>query len=84
MDSANPTMQQLIENFAADLRKNFGEMHRQLINLDNCLHVIEQAHIHSHTAITSVQVRLDREAAIDDLAAETKCVMIAADKSYLK
>ena len=84
MDSTTSTMQQLIQNLVVDLCKNFEQMHRQLINLDNCLHVIEQAHIHSHTAITSVQVRLDREAAIDDLAAETKCVMIAADKSYLK
>ena len=84
MDSATPTMQQLIENLAVDLHKNFREMHRQLVNLDNRLHAIEQARIQGNTAITSVQSRLDREAANDDLAAETKCVMITAGKSYLK
>ncbi|CAD6207652.1 unnamed protein product [Miscanthus lutarioriparius] len=30
-------MQQLIENLAVDLRKNFGEMHRQLVNLDSAV-----------------------------------------------
>ena len=84
MDSTTTTMKQLLDNLAADLRKNFGEMHRQLVNLDNRLHAIEQARIQGNTAITSVQARLDREAAIDDLAAETKCVMITAGKSYLK
>jgi hypothetical protein len=59
-------------------------MHRQLVNLDNHLHAIEQARTHGNAAITNVQARLDREAAIDDLAAETKPVMIAVGKSYLK
>jgi hypothetical protein len=77
-------MQQLIENLAVDLRKNFREMHRQLVNLDKRLHAIEHARIHGDAAITGVQARLDREATIDDLAAETKRVMIAAGKSYLK
>ena len=84
MDSNTPTMQQLIENLAADLRKNFGEMHRQLVNLDNRLHAIERAHTHGDTAITGVQARLDQEAAIDDIAAKTKRVIIAAGKSYLQ
>ena len=69
MDSITPTMQQLIENLTADLCKNFGEMHRQLVNLDNRLHAIEPARTHGDAAITGVQDRLDREAAIDDLAA---------------
>ena len=48
------------------------------------LHAIEQAGIHGDAAITGVQARLDREAAIDDLGTETKSVMIAASKSYLQ
>ena len=84
MYSTTSTMQQLIENLAADLCKNFGEMHRQLINLDKRLHAIEQARTHGDVAITGVQDRLDREAAINDLTAETKRVMIVVGKSYLK
>lgn len=83
MDSTT-TMQQLLDNLAADLSKNFGEMRHQLVNLDKRLHAIERARIHGDAAITSVQAKLDREAAINDLAAETKRVMIATGKSYLK
>ena len=54
MDSTTTTMQQLLENLATDLRKNFGEMHRQLFNLDKCLHAIERACIHGDATITSV------------------------------
>ena len=74
----HPTMQQLIKNLTADIRKNLGEMHRQLVNLDNRLHAIERAWTHGDTTITGVQDRLDREATIDDLTVETKRVMIAA------
>lgn len=84
MESTAPTMQQLIENLTADLRMNFGEMHRQLVNLDNRLHAIERARDHGDVAITGVQARLDKEAAIDDLAVETKRVMFATSKAYLK
>lgn len=84
MDSTNAIMQQLIENLATDLRKNFEEMHRQLVNLDKGLHDIKCARIHGDAAITSIQARLDQEAAIDDLVTETKQVMIATGKSYLK
>ena len=35
-------------------------------------------------AITGVQARLDREVAINNLAAETKNIMIVTSKSYLK
>ena len=59
-------------------------MHHQLVNLDNRLHAIEPARTHGDAAITGVQARLDQEAAIDDLGAETKRVMIAAGKSYLQ
>jgi hypothetical protein len=59
-------------------------VHRQLVNLDKRLHAIELAQIHSDVAITGVQTGLDREEAIDNLAAETKQVMITTDKSYLK
>ena len=84
MDSTTTTMKQLLDNLAADLRKNFGEMHRQVVNLDRHLHAMERASIHDAAAITGVQARLDREATIDDLTAETKRVMIDAGKSYLK
>ena len=84
MDSTTSTMQQLIQNLANDLPKNFEEMHRQLVNLDKCLLTIEQARTHGDAAITGVQARLDPEAAIDNLAAKTKRVMITAGKSYLK
>ena len=47
-------MRQLLDNLTADLHKNLGEMHRQLINLDKRLHMIERACIHGDTAITSV------------------------------
>ena len=47
-------MQQLIKNLTADIRKNLGEMHRQLVNLDNRLHAIERAHTHGDAAITGV------------------------------
>ena len=59
-------------------------MHRQLVNLDNRLHAIECTCTHGDAAITGVQARLDREAAIDDLASETNRVMITASKSYLQ
>jgi hypothetical protein len=58
-------------------------MHQQLVNLNTRLHDIEQARIHGEV-IASVQARLDREAAIDDLATETKNVMIAAGRSSLQ
>ena len=77
-------MQQLIQNFANDLLKNFEDVQRQLTNLDTRQHAIEMAQIHGDAAITGVQSRLDREAAIDNLEAETKKVMIDAGKSYLK
>jgi hypothetical protein len=55
MDSTTTTtMQQLIENLTADLRNNFKEMHRQLVNLNKCLHDIEHAHIHGDAAITGI------------------------------
>ena len=82
MDSTTTTMQQLLDNLAADLRKNFGEMRCQLVNLDKRLHAIEHACIHDDATITGVQARIDREAAIDDLATKTKRVMIIAGKSY--
>ena len=84
MDSTASTMQQLIENLAADLRKNFREMNHQLVHLNKRLHAIERACIHGDTAITDVQARLDREAAIDDLATETKRIMITISKSHLQ
>ena len=54
-----------------------------VVNLDKHLHAIEQARIHGDAAITDIQAGLDREATIDDLAAETQRVMIATGKSYL-
>lgn len=42
------------------------------------------AQIYVDATITGVQARLDREATIDNLKAETKRVMINAGKSYLK
>ena len=84
MASTTTNMQQLIQNLANDLCKNFEEMHCQLVHLGMCLHAIEQAGIHGNTAITGIQARLDQEAAIDNLVAETKKVMIAAGKSYPK
>lgn len=59
-------------------------MHHQLVNLDSRLHAIEHAHDHGDAAITDVQARLDKEATIKDLTAETKRVMIVAGKAYLK
>ena len=66
MASTTVILQQLLQDFADNLHKNFDEMHQQLVNLNTRLHDIEQACIQGE-AITSVQARLDREAAIDDL-----------------
>ena len=52
-------MQQLIQNFANDLLKNFEDVQRQLANLDTRQHAIEMAQIHGDAAITGVQSRLD-------------------------
>jgi len=54
MASTTVLVQQLLQDFADNLRKNFDEMHQQLVNLNTCLHDIEQACIHGHTIIIGV------------------------------
>jgi phosphomannomutase len=58
-------------------------MHQKLINLNMCLHTIEQANAHGDAIITSVQARLDLKDAINKLEAETKHIMITTGKSFL-
>ena len=57
-------------------------MHQQFIKLDSRLHTIEQARGHGDAIITDIQTRLDRKDIVDNLQAETKCVMISAVKSF--
>jgi hypothetical protein len=54
MDSTMTTMQQMVEDLTIDLRKNFGELHRQLVNLDKYMCNIKRVSIHGDAAITGV------------------------------
>lgn len=83
MASTTTVMQQLLQDFVANLSMKFEEMHQQLVNLNTHLHDIEKARNYG-AAINSVQAKMGREAAIEDLAIEMKSFMISAGKSYLE
>jgi hypothetical protein len=58
-------------------------MHQQVIDLNTRIHDIEQAQIQGGH-IMDEHARLNHEAAMEELTAETRRVMIAAGRSYLQ
>jgi TolA-binding protein len=83
MAATTTMMQQLLQEFAENLGNTFDGIHQQLVNLNTRLHDLEQGRIRGE-AVASIHTSLDREAAIDDLTTETKNVMVAAGRSFLK